>query len=112
MTTKDDPNGGTWHDASLKSGQMAQWTDYSNAAVAAAEVKVFLPTREKDKIKRDEAVTFQGLQGRDIEMTLASGKVFWIRFLIDGKRVFKLGSVYNGDNAKAKAFMESFKRAK
>lgn len=110
--TKDDPNGGSWHDASLKSGQMAQWTDYASEAVAGAEVKVFLPTRDKDKIKRDEAVTFQGLKGRDIEMTLASGKVFWIRFLMDGKRVFKLGAVYNGDNTEAKAFMESFKRNK
>lgn len=109
-STKDDPNGGRWHDASLRSGQMAQWTDYANAAVAAAEVKVFLPTREKDQIKRDEAVTFQGLKGRDIEMTLSSGKVFWIRFLIDDKRVFKLGAVYSGDSAPAKAFMESFKR--
>lgn len=45
-------------------------------------------------------------------MTLSSGKVFWIRFLIDGKRVFKLGAVYSGDNTEAKAFVESFKRIK
>jgi hypothetical protein len=107
---KDDPNGGTWHEASLPSGKMAQWTDYASAAVAAAEVKVFLPTREKDQIKRDEVITHQGLKGRDIEMTLPSGKVLWIRFLIDGKRVFKLGAVVNGDNTEAKAFIESFKR--
>jgi hypothetical protein len=73
-------------------------------------VKVFLPTREKDQIKRDEVITHQGLKGRDIEMTLPSGKVLWIRFLIDGKRVFKLGAVVNGDNTEAKAFIESFKR--
>lgn len=109
-STKDDPNGGTWHDASLKSGRLAQYIDYVNEGAAAGEVMVFLPTREKDKIKRDEPVTFQGLKGRDIETTLASGKVLWIRFLIDGKRVFKLGAVYSGDNSDAKAFIESFKR--
>jgi hypothetical protein len=111
-STKNDPNGGTWFEASLANGAMAQYADYANDAQAAAEVKVFLPTRDKEKIKRDEPVSFQGLNGRDIEMTLSSGKVFWIRFLIDGKRVFKLGAVYSGDNTEAKAFVESFKRIK
>ena len=109
--TKDDPDGGKWHDASLPNGAMVQYADYTNAGEASGVVMVFAPTRDKNKIKRDEPITFQGLKGRDIELTLASGKVFWIRLLSDGKRVFKLGAVYDGDNAEAKAFMESFKQS-
>lgn len=109
-STKDDPNGGTWQEAALNNGHMVQYTDYESPAHAKAEVQGFIPTRDKDQIKRDEAVTFAGLSGRDIELKFSSGKMFWIRFLIDGRRVFKIGALYAGDNANAKAFMESFKR--
>lgn len=39
-----------------------------------------------------------------------SGKVLWIRFLIDGRRVFKLGAVYAKDKTDATAFIQSFER--
>lgn len=107
---KDDPNGGVWHDANPGSGRFLQYTDYANAATADVEVRAFLPTRDASQIKRDERVTFRGLEGRDLEVSMRSGKVLWIRFLIDGRRVFKLGAVYDADKAGADAFMRSFER--
>ncbi len=107
---KNDPNGGRWHDASVKSGRFSQHTDYLSGAVAEAEVRAFLPTRDKRRIRRDEKVRFLGLAGRDIEVAMNSGKVLWIRFLIDGRRVFKLGAVYAKDKTDATAFIQSFER--
>ena len=107
---KNDPNGGSWHDASVESGWFSQHTDYASGAVAEAEVSAFLPTRDKSRIRRDEKVRFRGLAGRDIEVALRAGKVLWIRFLIDGRRVFKLGTVYAKNNSEATAFMQSFER--
>lgn len=111
-SVKDDPNGGTWNEAMSPSGtSMAQYTDYADHAHAVAETAGFIPTREKDKIKVDKTISVDGRDGRDIEMVLGSGKIFWIRFLIEGKRVYKIGSVYTPDKnrADAAAFIESLK---
>lgn len=111
LSVKDDPNGGRWNEAAMASGAaMVQYTDYESHAHAVAEVKGFIPTRETDKIKVDKAITVAGLEGRDIEMTLSSGKIFWIRFLIDGKRAYKIGAAFpEAKRADATSFVESFK---
>lgn len=111
-SVKDDPNGGTWHEAMSPSGtNMAQYADYTDHAHAVAETAGFIPTREKEKIKVDKPISLNGRDGRDIEMALSSGKIFWMRFLIEGKRVYKVGAVYTPDKNRAEAasFIESLK---
>ena len=111
LSEKDDPNGGKWKEAAMPGGAaMVQYTDYASHAHAVAEVKGFIPTREKERIKVDKDTKVGGLEGRDIEMTLSSGKIFWIRFLISDSRVYKVGAAFPEEKrAEATSFVESFK---
>jgi len=112
-SVKDDPNGGSWHEAAVGNGvALIEYGDYTNAGEAEGTMKVFMPTRDPEAIKVDKEISVQGQKGRDIEMTLKSGKVFWIRFVQLDKRLYKIGVVYSDDKTKAQSFVDSFRITK
>lgn len=109
--TLDDPNGGTWHTTIWKTSSaqlMVQYADYESHAVAFAETHGFIPTRDKSEIKRDEKITIDGLEGRELEWQVASGTTMWLRFLIADNRVYKVGGGYKGDRADTQKFIDGF----
>jgi hypothetical protein len=107
----DDPNGGTWETTtwSTRGGMyVVQYTDYKDHAHAVAEVAGFIPTRTKSDIHRDEAVKIGTRDGRELEVAVNPTTTMWVRFIIDGKRVYKLVGATKGDAETPKKFFEGF----
>ncbi len=111
-STKADPNGVDWHDVSADTptGKYAvQWSDFVNSGEAEGTVMVFMPTREKEKIKVDKKIKVGAYEGRDMEVALNPTLTMWLRFVIVGRRVYKIVAGNKGRPEEASAFIESFK---
>lgn len=109
-SVKSDPNGINWQDASSKTPSYAvQYADFTNAGEAFGTMKVFMPTRDLDRIKVDKEISVGPRPGRDLEVTIGSdGAMMWLRFIQDGRRIYKILAGNKNDRAKAMAFIESF----
>jgi hypothetical protein len=105
-----DPNGGApWKTTIWKlpsAHLMVQYADYPSHAAAVAEIKAFIPTRDASEIKRDEAVTIGGHEGREIEWASNATTTMWMRLLVADKRVYKVGGGFKGDRADIQKFID------
>jgi hypothetical protein len=110
--TMDDPNGGTWHTAKWNTPQglfMVQYADYADHATAKAETMVgFIPTRDKAAIKRDAPIKVGDREGRAVEWAVNSTTMMYMQFIIDDKRVYKLGAGTKGDRDTVTKFFDGF----
>jgi hypothetical protein len=110
--TMDDPNGGTWRTAKWNTPRglfMVQYADYADHATAKAETMVgFIPTRDKSAIKRDDPIKVGDREGRAVEWAVNPTTMMYMRFIIDDKRVYKLGAGTKGDRETVTKFFDGF----
>lgn len=105
-----DPNGGTWQSFSWTPAHAyfaVQRRTYSSPAVAVAETRGFIPTRDAQAIHLDKERTVAGHQVRDLVWS-DGANLLRARFVIDGPVVFKVVAGGRIDGEAANAFVDSF----
>lgn len=105
-----DPNGGTWQSFSWTPAHAyfaVQRRAYPSPAVAVAETRGFIPTRDAQSIQLDKERTVAGHQVRDLVWS-DGGNLLRARFVIDGAVVFKIVAGGRIAGPAANAFVDSF----
>jgi hypothetical protein len=105
----NDPQGVPWTTARWDPDDgmyLIQYADFPNARAAVVELEAFKPTVDLDKIKADKPVTVGGRPGRDLEVVINERTTMFIRFVLEGSRLYKVVVGNRGDAASARAFIE------
>lgn len=112
-STHPDPNklhgDVTWHDAKSDIGAYSvMWTDFADAATAQQDVEDYIKIMG-DRVISSKDIDVSGHKAKELTMKVSDTATMWIRLVTVDKREYRVGAGTKNDQAKAYAFLDTFK---